>query len=56
MKTKDLNELIFEDDFVIDHMDDNAVRQVAGFSGDSTVHMTDGGIMDTSEISFDDVR
>ncbi len=60
MKFKDINVLIFRDDYIIDRLDDNNMRRVESFKVHSSeivsVCMTDGGYMDLAEITLTDVR
>ena len=56
MRTNDIDVLIFAGDTVIDRMDDNNLRTVSGFSGDTTVHFEDGGVMGIGEIRLEDIR
>ena len=62
MLQNDIHELIYEGDFVVDHVD-NSLRQIANFASDpddpgldAGVFMTDGGVMSLHEIQSSDIR
>lgn len=59
MLVNEINKMIFEGDCVIDHLDNDNVREIASFQIHdkylATVYMTDGGVMGLDEIDFNDI-